>query len=261
MEQIIQIINQIWEILEHLQYIEKGKREELVDNYRYNLNTLIELIINLGRIADGETPYGRPIQWGKHFWQLHTYKQQHGLTLQAGWEDVVDFGIPLGKVIKVAVPRCSSQRSPLLAPLGQRRRSHTVSDNCQLDYTPRLQRLVLSESVIDTSSQSSSEDGSIGSSESETAHFDIDDLSTDDLTSIPDSIPELEDHRGQIVGGPWRLRIRRARPARLSLPTTPAQARRDLFGPISPQREGQPWGEVLNTMVDEQQNMVFEGTF
>ena len=261
MEQIIRIINQIWEILEHLQYIEKGKREELVDNYKYNLNTLIELIINLGRIADGETPYGRPIQWGNHFWQLHTYKQQRGLTLQAGWEDVVDFGIPLGKVIKVAVPRCSSQQSTLLAPLGQRCRSNTVSDICQIDYTPRLQRLALCESVIDTSSQSSSEDGSIGSSESETAHFDLDDLSTDDLTSIPDSIPELEDHRGRIVGGPWRLRIRRVRPARLSLPTTPAQAWRDLFRPISPEHEGQPWGEVLNTMVDEQQNMVFEGTF
>ena len=257
----MQIINQIWEILELLQYIEKGKREELVDNYKYNLNTLIELILNLGRIADGETPYGRPIQWGKHFWQLHTYKQQHGLTLQAGWEDVVDFGISLGKVIKVAVPRCSSQQSPPLTPLGQRRRSNTVSDTCQLNYTPRLQRLVLSESVIDISSQSSREDGSIGSNESETAHFDLDDLSTDDLTSTPDSIPELEDYRGQIVGGPWRLRIRRVRPGRLSLPNTPAQAWRDLFRPISPEHEGQPWGEVLNTMVDEQQNMVFEGTF
>ena len=64
-------------------------------------------------------------------------KQQHGLTLQAGWEDVVDLGIPLGKVIKVAVPRCSSQESTLLALIGQRCRSNTVSDNCELDYTPQ----------------------------------------------------------------------------------------------------------------------------
>ena len=261
MEQLIRIINQIWEILEHLQCIEKGKREELVDNYKYNLNTLIELIINLGRIADGETPYGRPIQWGKHFWQLNTYKQQHGLTLQAAWEDVVDFGIPLGKVIKVAVPRSSSQQPTPLAPIGQRCKSNTVSDTCELDYIPRLQRLALCESVVDISSQSTGEDESIGSSESETACFDIDDLSTDDLTSIPDSIPELEDHRGRIVEGPWRIRIRRVRPARLSLTITPAQAWRDLFRPISPEHEGQPWGEVLNTMVDEQQNMMFEGTF
>ena len=260
MEQLIQIINQIWEILDHLQNIVKGKREELVDNYKYNLHTLIELIINLGRIVDGETPYGQPIQWGNHFWQLQTYKQQHGLTLQAGWEDVVDYGIPLGKVIKVAVPRCSSQQSTLLAPIGQRCKSNTVSDACELDYTPRLQRLALCESVVDISSQSSSEDGSIEISESETAHFDIDDLSTDDLTSIPDSIPELEDHRGQIVGGPWRIRIRRVRPSRLPLPITPAQAWRDLFRPTSPEQEGQPWREVLDTMIDEQQNMMFVGT-
>ena len=260
MEQLMQIINQIWEILDHLRYIVKGKREELVDNYKYNLNTLIELIINLGRIVDGETPYGRPIQWGNHFWQLHTYKQQHGLTLQAGWEDVVDFGIPLGKVIKIAVPRCSNQQSTLLAPIGQRCRSNTVSGNCELDYTPRLQRLALCESVVDIFSQSNSEDGSIGTSESETAHFDLDDLSTDDLTSTPDSIPELEDHRGQIVGGPWRIHVRRVRPTRLLLPITPAQAWRGLFSPTSPEQEGQPWGEVLDTMLDEQQNMMFEGT-
>ena len=74
-------------------------------------------------------------------------------------EDVVDFGIPLGKVIKIAVPRYSSQEPTLLAPIGQRCRSNTVSDNCELDYTPRLQRLALCESVVDISSQSNSEDG------------------------------------------------------------------------------------------------------
>ena len=158
----MQIINQIWEVLNRLQSIEKGKREELVDDYKYNFNTLIEAIINLRRIVDGETPYGRPIQWGYHFWQLHTYKQQHGLTLQAGWEDVVDFGIPLGKLIKVAVPRCSNQEAALLPLIGQRCRTNTVSDICELDYIPRLQKLALCESVVDISSQSSDEDGSIG---------------------------------------------------------------------------------------------------
>ena len=130
---MIQIINQIWEVLNLLQSSEKGKREELVGDYKYNFNTLVELIINLGRIVDGEIPYGRPIQWGYHFWQLHTYKQQHGLTLQAGWEDVIDFGIPLGKVIKVAVPRYSNQDPALLALVGQGCRSNTVSDICELD--------------------------------------------------------------------------------------------------------------------------------
>ena len=58
----MQIINRIWEVLNLLQSSEKGKREELVDDYKYNFNALVELIINLGRIVDGETPYGRPIQ-------------------------------------------------------------------------------------------------------------------------------------------------------------------------------------------------------
>ena len=255
----MQIINQIWKVLNLLQSSAKGKREELVDDYKYNLNALVELIINLGRIVDGEMPYGRPIQWGYHFWQLHTYKQQHGLTLQAGWEDVVDFGIPLGKVIKVAVPRCSNQEPALLAPIGQGCRSNTVSDICELDCIPQLQKLALCESVVDISSQSSDEDGSIGSAESETACLDIDNLSTNELASTSDSIPDLEDHRGRIVGGPWRTHIRRVRATRLCLPITPTQVWRDLFRPMRPEHEGQPWREVLGIMVDEQQSMMFEG--
>ena len=74
MEHLIQIINQIYEVLNWLQGIAKGKREELVDDYKHNFNTLVELIINLERIVDGETPYGRPIKWGYHLWQLYTYK-------------------------------------------------------------------------------------------------------------------------------------------------------------------------------------------
>ena len=260
MEQLMQIINQIWEVLDCLQTIPKGKREELVDDYKYNFNTLIELIINLRRIVDGETPYGRPIQWGYHIWQWYTYKEQHGLTLQAGWDDVVDFGIPLGKLIKVAVPRCSNQESTLLAPTGQRHRSNTVFDICELDCIPRLQKLVLHESVVDIPSTSSEEDGSIGSSESDTAYFDLDNLSTDELASTSDSIPDLEDHRGRIVGGPWRTRIRRNRAARLLLPITPTQVWGGFFRPIHPEHEGQPWREVLGIMVDEQQNMTFENT-
>ena len=207
---------------------------------------------------NGETPYGRPIQWGYHIWQRYTYKEQHGLTLQAGWDDVVDFGIPLGKLIKVAVPRCSNQESTLLAPTGQRHRSNTVSDICELDCIPRLQKLVLRESVVDIPSPSSEEDGSIGSSESDTAYFDLDNLSTDDLASTSDSIPDLEDHRGRIVGGPWRTCIRRNRAARLHLPITPTQVWGDFFRPIHPEYEGQPWREVLGIMVNEQQNMTFE---
>ena len=258
MEHLIQIISQICEILHWLQSIPKGKREELVDDYKPNFNSLVELIINLERIVDGETPYGQSIKWGYHLWQLHTYKRQHGLTLQAGWDDVVDFGIPLGKIIKVAVPRHCNHESFLLAPGGQGHRSNTVCDVCELDCIPRLQKLALRESVIDISSQSSNEVRSIESDESETVCFDIDNLSTDELASTSDNIPDLEDYTGRIVRGPWRASIRRVRAARLRLPITPAQAWRDLFRPPPLVHEGQPWREVLGMMVDEQQNMTFE---
>ena len=258
MEHLIQIINQICEILHWLQSIPKGKREELVDDYKHNFNTLVELIINLERIVDGETPYGRSIKWGYLLWQLHTYKRQHGLTLQAGWDDVVDFGIPLGKIIKIAVPRRCNHESSLLAPGGQGHRSNTVWDICELDCIPRLQKLALRESVVDISSQSSNEVKSIGSDESEAVCFDIDNLSTDELASTSESIPDLEDHMGRIVRGPWRTSIGRVRAARLHLPITPAQAWRDLFRPPCPVSEGQPWREVLGMMVDEQQDMTFE---
>ena len=68
MEHLIQIINRIYEVLIWLQGIPKGKREELVDDYKYTFNTLVELTINLERVVAGETPYGRPIRWGYHLW-------------------------------------------------------------------------------------------------------------------------------------------------------------------------------------------------
>ena len=92
----------------------------------------------------------------------------------------------------------------------------------------------------------------------ETVCFDIDNLSTDELASTSDSIPDLEDHMGRIVRGPWRTRIRRARAARLHLPITTAQAWRNLFRPPRPVHERQPWREVLGIMVNEQENMMFE---
>ena len=254
----MQIINQIWEILHWLQEIPKGKREELVDDYKHNFNLLVELLIHLERIVDGETPYGRSIKWGYHLWQLNSYRRQHGLTLQAGWDDVIDFGIPLGKLIKVAVPRSCSHGLTFGTVEGSGCMSRTVSDVCKLDCIPRLQRLALRESVAEVSSQSSDKVSSMSSEESETEIFNLDNLSTDELASTSDSIPELEDHMGRIAWGPWRTSRRRARARRLRLPTTPAQAWRDLFRPSHPEREGQPWREVLGMMVDEQQNMTFE---
>ena len=70
----MQITSQVFEILNLLLSTTKGKREELVDDYKHQFNTLVELVISIERIVNGETPHGRRIKWGYHLWQLHTYK-------------------------------------------------------------------------------------------------------------------------------------------------------------------------------------------
>ena len=262
MEHLIQIINRIYEVLIWLQGIPKGRRDELVDDYKYTFNTLVELIINLERVVAGETPYGRPIKWGYHLWQLPTCKRQHGLTLQAGWDDVVDFGITLGRIVRVAIPMNCRFGSSNSTSSGQESRSDLVSGICELSRIPKLQKLVLREAVVEVPSQSSQEGESSESDESETVLFDLDNLSTEELVSSSDSIPDLIDHMGMVLGGSWRTRIRRARAraraSRLHLPIGPAQTWRDFFRPSHPDREGQPWREVLGLMVEEQQHMTIE---
>ena len=49
----------------------------------------------LDRIVGGSTYWGWKIEWGCQPWYLMTYRQQKGLTLQAGWEDKLDFGLEL----------------------------------------------------------------------------------------------------------------------------------------------------------------------
>ena len=124
-------------------------------------------------------------------------------------------------------------------------RSSTVCDVCESRLHSTITKLALRESVVEISSQSSDEVNSIRSEESETVCFDLDNLTTDELASTSDSIPDLEDYTGRIVAGPWRTGRRRARALRLHLPITPAQAWRDLFRPPHLENEGQPWREVL----------------
>ena len=66
-----------------------------MEGYPHFLFEVKELLRILDRIAGGSTYWGWKIEWGCQPWHLMTYQQQKGLTLQAGWEDKLDFGLDL----------------------------------------------------------------------------------------------------------------------------------------------------------------------
>ena len=95
MEQLLEIIQQIYELLSILNVYTQGEREELLEGYPRFLLEVKELLRILDRIVGGSTYLGWKIEWGCQPWHLMTYRQQKGLTLQAGWEDKLDFGLDL----------------------------------------------------------------------------------------------------------------------------------------------------------------------
>ena len=95
MEQLLEIIQQIYELLDILNTYTRGEREELLEGYPRFLFEVKELLTILDRIVGGSTYWGWKVEWGCQPWHLMTYRQQKGLTLQAGWEDKLDFGLEL----------------------------------------------------------------------------------------------------------------------------------------------------------------------
>ena len=95
MEQLLIIIQQIYKLLSILNSYTQDEREELLAGYQHFLFETKDLLITLDRIVGGSTCWGWKIEWGYHPWHLKTYQQKKGLTLQAGWEDKVDFGLDL----------------------------------------------------------------------------------------------------------------------------------------------------------------------
>ena len=95
MEQLLKIIQQIYELLNILNVYTQGEHEELLEGYPRFLLEVKELLRILDRIVGGSTYWGWKIEWGCQPWHLMTYRQQKGLTLQAGWEDKLDFGLDL----------------------------------------------------------------------------------------------------------------------------------------------------------------------
>ena len=95
MEQLLIIIQQIYQLLSILNRYTQGEHEELLEGYPCFLSQVKELLGILDRIVGGSTYWGWKIEWGCQPWHLMTYRQQKGLTLQAGWEDKLDFGLDL----------------------------------------------------------------------------------------------------------------------------------------------------------------------
>ena len=120
MEQLLVIIQQIYKLLSILSIYTQKKREELLAGYQCFLFEAKDLLIILDRIVGGSTYWGWRIEWGCYPWHFKTYRQQKGLTLQAGWEDKVDFGVDLYRDIPEVPQRILTPiHSPeVLTPVG-----------------------------------------------------------------------------------------------------------------------------------------------
>ena len=87
MEQLLVIIQQIYQLLNILNCYTQGEREELLKGYPRFLSQVKELLGIIDRIVGGSTYWGWKVEWGCQPWHLMIYRHQKGLTLQAGWED------------------------------------------------------------------------------------------------------------------------------------------------------------------------------
>ena len=243
MEQLLEIIQQIYELLSILNVYTQGEREELLEGYPRFLFEVKELLRILDRIVGGSIYWGWKIEWGCQPWHLMTYRQQKGLTLQAGWEDKLDFGLDLYRDTFEASLRILT---PILSP-----RVLTPIDldalevrDTELDFPTDVcklariepERPVLFHELISGSSASSS---------SVENHGETLELPVGHEESDLDSMPELEDvpNLDSIEIPLWLI------------PNGVMVTFRG--GRVFFEREqGPPWQEVLAQMIEEQDSIL-----
>ena len=160
MEQLFLLIQQIYRVLNILSNYSPDEREELLERYYRFLFEIKDKVTALNRIIEGSTSWGWKIDWGSQSWQLRTYQTQRGLTLQAGWEDRVDFGLDLYRDLPV-----ESQR--FLVPVGtpevltpkdldiQEVELKIRTDICQTSHIRHERPVVFHEVILSGSSSSS----------------------------------------------------------------------------------------------------------
>ena len=239
MEQLLVIIQQIYELLDILNSYTQGEREELLEGYPRFLFEVKELLTILDRIVGGSTYWGWKIEWGYQPWHLMTYRQQKGITLQAGWEDKLDFGLDLYRdtfeaSLKILTPILSPR---VLTPIDldalevKDTELDLPTDVCKLTHIGH-ERPVLFHELVSGSSVSSS---SVGNN-NETLELPVADEGSD-----IDNMPELEDETNLdsveiplwLIPNGVMVTFRRGRV-------------------IFEREQGPPWQDVLTQMLEEQ---------
>ena len=237
------IIQQICELLDILNNYTQGEREELLEGYPRFLLEVKELLTILDRIIGGSTYWGWKIEWGCQPWHLMTYRQQKGLTLQAGWEDKLDFGLDLYRdtveaSLKILTPILSPR---VLTPIDldalevKDTELDLPTDVCRLTQIGPERPVLFHEFVSGSSVSSSSVRNNNEALE----------LPVADEGSDLDSMPELEDVPNlDLVEIPWWL-----------IPNGVMVTFRE--GRVIFEREqGPPWQEVLTQMLEEQDSIL-----
>ena len=243
MEQLLVIIQRIYELLDILNNYTQGEREELLEGYPRFLFEVKELLRILDRIVGGSTYWGWKIEWGCQLWHLMTYRQQKGLTLQAGWEDKLDFGLDLHRdtfeaSLKILTP-ISSPRVLTPIDLDAPEIGNTdlgfPTDVCKLSHIEHERPVLFHEFVSGSSVSSSSVENNNETLESPVVG------EGSDL----DSMPELEDETNlDLVEIPLWL-----------IPNgvmVTFQGGRVIFE----REQGPPWQDVLTQMLGEQNSIL-----
>ena len=243
MEQLFVIVQQIYELLNILNTYTQGECEELLEGYPRFLLEVKELLRILDRIVGGSTYWGWKIEWGCQPWHLMTYRQQKGLTLQAGWEDKLDFGLDLYRdtveaSLKILTPILSPR---VLTPIDldalevKDTELDLPTDVCKLTQIEH-ERPVLFHELVSGSSVSSS---SVGNNNEALG------LPVADEGSDVDSMSELEDETNVdsveiplwLIPNGVMVTFRRGRV-------------------IFEREQGPPWQDVLTQMLEEQDLML-----
>ena len=243
MEQLLVIIQQIYQLLNILNCYTQGEHEELLEGYPRFLSQIKELLGILDRIVGGSTYWGWKIEWGCQPWHLMTYRQQKGLTMQAGWEDKLDFGLDLYRdtfeaSLRVLTPIHSPE---VLTPVDldalevKGTELDLPTDVCKLSHIEH-ERPVLFHELISGSS--------VCSSSVENNNEILEPPVVDEESDV-DSMPELEDeaHLDSVQIPLWLI------PNGVMVTF---RGGRVIFG----REQVPPWQDVLTQMLEEQNSIL-----